>query len=83
MPQMIWTIAGYVAVGLSLSGNIGVVRKKRWGMALWVAANFIWIAYNLSRNDWPSFFLFSAYLALSIWGFVSWTKPAPQTSLQS
>lgn len=73
---MHWKIAAYVAVGLSLAGNVGVVKRKRWGMAVWTISNFIWISYHLQNQDWPSFLLFSAYLGLSIWGYIRWKEPA-------
>ena len=73
---MIWKIAAYVAVALSLAGNVGVVQRKRWGMGVWIVANGIWIAYYLDHEDWPSLTLFSAYMALSIWGFARWKTPA-------
>ena len=71
---MIWKIAAYMAVALSLAGNIGVVQRQRWGMGVWIIANLIWIAHHVSREDWPSVLLFSAYLALAVWGFVRWRR---------
>ena len=72
-----WRIAAFVAVGLSLAGNVGVVQRKRWGMGVWIVANLIWISYYLQHEDWPSLTLFTAYLGLAIWGFVRWSKAAP------
>lgn len=66
------SIAAYIAVTLSLSGNIGVIQRKRWGMGAWIVANVIWIAYHSLRSDWPSVMLFVAYLALAVWGFMRW-----------
>ena len=72
--QTLWTLAAYLAVGLSLLGNIGVVQKCRWGMGCWVISNLIWITHHWMRGDWPSVMLFSAYMGLSVWGFVRWRK---------
>jgi hypothetical protein len=69
---MNWNLAAYAAVALSLGGNVGVVQRKRWGMAVWIVANVIWIPYHMQRGDWPSVLLFSAYMGLSVWGFVRW-----------
>jgi len=74
MQAMIWKIAAYIAVALSLSGNVGVVQRKRWGMAVWIVANAIWITYHCQREDWPSVLLFAAYLVLAVWGFIRWKK---------
>ena len=72
MPQTIWNVAAYVAVVLSLGGNVGVVKKRRWGMGCWIASNLIWIPHHWLRSDWPSVLMFSAYMGLSVWGFVRW-----------
>ena len=69
---MIWNCAAYLAVVLSLGGNVGVVQRKRWGMVSWIASNTIWIPYHWLRGDWPSVMLFSAYMGLSVWGVVRW-----------
>ena len=74
MPQSIWTLAAYIAVALSLTGNVGVVKKCRWGMGCWIASNLIWIPHHWASGDWPSVVLFSAYMGLSVWGFVQWGK---------
>ena len=72
MPQVIWKLAAYFAVGLSLCGNVGVVKRQRWGMGVWMVANIVWIAYHCEREDWPSVLLFGAYLALAAWGYAKW-----------
>jgi hypothetical protein len=72
----IWECAAYVAVTLSLAGNVGVVQRKRWGMAVWIIANIIWVSYHTQRRNWPSVSLFGAYLVLSIWGYARWKRPA-------
>jgi hypothetical protein len=69
---MVWKMAAYAAVALSLGGNVGVVQRKRWGMGVWVLANVIWVAYHARREDWPSAILFGAYLGLAVWGFAKW-----------
>ena len=75
MSQTIWSFAAYIAVALSLSGNVGVVKKRRWGMGCWVVSNTIWIPYHSVRGDWPSVMMFSTYMGLALWGFVRWKKP--------
>ena len=74
MSQTIWNVAAYLAVALSLSGNVGVVHKRRWGMACWIVSNLIWVPHHWLQRDWASVALFSACLALSVWGFVRWTR---------
>jgi nicotinamide riboside transporter PnuC len=71
---MIWKLAAYTAVALSLAGNVGVVQRRRWGMTVWIFANVIWVTYHFQREDWPSVMLFSAYLGLAVWGFMRWKK---------
>jgi len=62
----------WLAVALSLSGNVGVILKRRWGFACWIAANLAWFADARDRADWPQATLWAVYLALALWGFVSW-----------
>jgi hypothetical protein len=74
MTQTIWSVAAYLAVALSLSGNVGVVRKQRWGMGCWIVSNLIWIPHHWLRGDWPSVMMFSVYLGLALLGFVRWKE---------
>ena len=72
MPCMNWNLAAYLAVALSLGGNVGAVQRLALGMAVWIFTNVIWVTYHCQREDWPSMLLFTAYLTLAVWGFMRW-----------
>lgn len=63
----------WLAVVLSLVGNVGVIRKRRWGFSCWVCANAIWIADALGRADAQQTLLWGVYLALALCGWVRWS----------
>ncbi len=65
---------GWLAVALSLAGNVLIVRKQAAGFAVWTLGNCIWIWLALARRDWAQVALFTVYSALNIWGLVGWGR---------
>ena len=60
---------------LSLTGNILVNYKKRYGFIVWIASNISWIAVNLvGETNWPQIIMFVIYAGLNVQGFVIWSK---------
>jgi len=59
---------------LSLAGTVLNVLKSRAGFGIWIVTNAGWIAVNLEKEIPAQAVLFTAYLAVSVWGFVAW-KP--------
>jgi len=66
----IWTLAV-----LSLIGTVLNVLKNRAGFGIWIATNAGWIVVNLEKKIPAQAVLFTAYLAVSVWGFIAWKKP--------
>jgi len=66
----------WVFVGLSLLGNIFVIKKNVIGQWLWAVSNIGWIAFDLYIGAYSQAFLFSVYFCLCVWGIISWTKEA-------
>lgn len=64
----------WVLVLISLAGNAFVIKRNVIGQWLWTVGNTGWILYDLSMGAYSQAFLFSAYLAMSIWGVIEWTK---------
>lgn len=64
----------WVLVGMSLLGNIFVIKKKVIGQWLWAIANVGWVAYDLWIGAYSQAFLFFVYLLLCIWGIYAWTR---------
>lgn len=67
-------IAGFFFVAVSVLGNVGVNLKRRWGQALWIAANVFWIGFNLHIESYSQALLFTIYLGLAIWGWITWKE---------
>ncbi len=57
---------------LSITGNVLVIRKNRWGFAVWIVANAGWIAVNVRLGVWAAAAMFAVYMGLAMWGFASW-----------
>jgi hypothetical protein len=68
----------WIFVALSLIGNLFVIKKNVIGQWLWMIANMGWILFNLWLGIYSQAFLFGAYLLMSIWGIISWSREASQ-----
>lgn len=64
----------WILVMISLIGNIFVIKRNVAGQWLWTIGNAGWIAYDLYMGAYSQAFLFGAYLAMSIWGVIEWTR---------
>jgi hypothetical protein len=69
-----WNVIGYLILVVCISGNVGVILKRRWGLGLWIVADLAAMVRYASLDDWPSFFQFTLFLALAVWGWMKW-KP--------
>ena len=69
------TFLSILSLVLSLTGNILVNYKQRFGFIVWIASNFSWIAVNLvGETNWPQIIMFVIYAGLNVQGFVIWSK---------
>ena len=59
---------------LSIGGNVLVIRKRREGFACWITANIGWLGIACDEGTWARAAMWSIYLALAVWGFMSWRK---------
>jgi len=66
----------WMATALSLAGYALNVKKSRWGFVVWIAANTIWIWVGIQKDLWGLVLTMSVYTAMSVWGFISWSKGA-------
>jgi hypothetical protein len=64
----------WILVALSLAGNVFVIKKNITGQWLWAIANIGWISFNLYIEVYSQAFLFAAYLVISIWGIIAWSR---------
>ena len=60
---------------VSLIGVILNVRKCRHGFLLWMLTNFGWAIIDFKKGVPEQTVLFVFYFFLSLWGWVSWSKP--------
>lgn len=69
------TFLSILSLILSLTGNILVNYKMRYGFIVWIASNFSWIAVNLvGETNWPQIIMFVIYAGLNVQGFIIWSK---------
>jgi len=71
---MNWELLGWFFVGVSLLGNVFVIKKNVLGQWIWAAANTGWIFYNLNIGAYAQAFLFTVYLGLCAWGIFEWSR---------
>lgn len=69
------TFLSILSLVLSLTGNILVNYKQRYGFIVWIASNISWIAVNLvGETNWPQIIMFVIYAGLNVQGFIIWSK---------
>ena len=64
----------WLATSGSILGNIGVIRKRLWGMQVWTYATALWIVYSILTQNYPQLIMFSFYECLNLYGWYSWRK---------
>lgn len=64
----------YLAMFLSITGNLFICFKKRQGFLLWIVANILWISFALTNKHWGMMILFTVYTAMSLFGWWNWGK---------
>lgn len=76
---MMNTIVSIVTTTFSISGNILVNNRYRAGFIAWIISNIIWISIELvCYHNWVRLGQMTIYTALSIHGFLKWTKQAKE-----
>ena len=73
-PMNWYSFWGWVATGLSLSGNWLVIKLNPLGFILWTIANVILITRFTKSKDWSQVVLFLAYTAMNVVGILEWIK---------
>ncbi len=64
-----WALAG-----LSITGVILNIKRKRVCFLVWIAANLGWVVVNLAHGIYAEAFLFLVYTGLAVWGFIEWGR---------
>ena len=72
---MVINVVSLVALVLSLSGNILINFKKRFGFVVWFLSNVCWIVVNLlGKPNWLQIIMFIVYMALNVQGWLKWKR---------
>jgi len=66
------TFLSWIATIGSIIGNIGVIKKKLWGMKVWTFATAVWIIYALITHNKAQLIMFCFYEVLNLYGWYKW-----------
>lgn len=66
------TFLSWIATIGSILGNIGVIKKKLWGMKVWTFATAVWIIYALITHNKAQLIMFCFYEVLNLYGWYKW-----------
>jgi len=65
----------WVASGLTLIGNIVLIKSKSWKtFVIFAVGNVMFIYYWYILNQYPTLILCTIFLGMNIWGIISWRK---------
>jgi nicotinamide riboside transporter PnuC len=68
-------MAGYlelISALLGISGAILNVLKNKWGFALWIIGNCLWLIYGIITKQYFFMIQYIVFASISIWGFKKW-----------
>jgi len=66
------TLLSWIATIGSIIGNIGVIKKKLWGVKVWTFATAVWIIYALITHNKAQLIMFCFYEVLNLYGWYQW-----------
>lgn len=59
---------------LAITGTFLNAKGKRISFVFWMVTNMVFVAYNLYIQSYQQAALFSVYLGLALFGWISWGK---------
>lgn len=65
----------WLAVAVSLYGNLLVVWKNQNGFLVWIVTNSAWVLYDLYMGIYSQAVLFLIYNLFAVYGYLSWRYP--------
>ena len=68
------TLLSYVAMSLSIIGNLFVNRKRVTGMWLWLIGSLLWVVFAWHSRTWSQVGMFGVYTILNVEGVLKWRK---------
>ena len=68
-------ILSFLAMTLSLLGNVLLIKKNKLVFPLWIIANLLWIVINVfTMFNLCQVIMFTVYVILAIIGWYNWKK---------
>lgn len=64
----------YAIMAVALAGTAMNVRRSRWCWPVWMASNAASAAYLASGGFWTQAGLQVVFLAVGVWGWITWTR---------
>jgi nicotinamide riboside transporter PnuC len=61
-----------VSASLGIIGGIINVLKNKWGFALWVVGDTLWIIYGAITKQYFFMAQYIVFALIAVWGFKAW-----------
>jgi hypothetical protein len=75
-------LISWVASGLTLLGNIVLIKTKAWYCFLiFMVGNGMFVYYWAVKHEWPTMILCSIFFITNVWGIVKWKEKRPQPEI--
>lgn len=58
----------------SIIGTVANIYKKWWCFLIWLITNTTWMVIDFNSHLYAQSALFLVYVALAIWGLISWCR---------
>lgn len=69
------TVLSVLALIMSLTGNILINCKRRFGYIVWIVSNVLWIIINFTDHlNMSQVIMYLVYTVLNIQGYILWSK---------
>jgi len=61
-----------ISAVIGIIGGILNVYKNKWGFAIWVVGNILWMYYGIITKQYFFMAQYIVFASISIWGFKKW-----------
>jgi len=61
-----------ISAFLGISGAVLNALKNKWGFAVWVVGNTLWVIYGIITKQYFFMIQYIVFASISIWGFKRW-----------
>lgn len=67
-----WTLGSWIASLVSITAYMMLIAKRRICFTLWIISNGFFIIHNFALGEYTYVILWIAYIALSMYGLLTW-----------